>query len=332
MAKPVARTAEGLAITDSAHRVATGTRCSTPRSRTSATNASGKGLDSPMVARPEGRAERGDRDPATPAGRPRWFVEAPPDPPGARRRVDVRRRPACAAAAVPAPAGDGRGRRALRLSRRPVGSAAAHQHIPGGHHVRHRHGRPARGRPGPRHPPPGARAWRPTAGPYRADDPHLLEWAHIAEIDSFLLGLSALRRQAARRGRSRRIRRRHRAGSPHALGVPDPPRTEAAAARASCGLPAPNCAAPTAAREAARFLLVTPPLPILARAPVRGLAVDDSVSMLPAWARLPLRLPYLPPLEATAIRARRPGTGRRHPLGADRDRSRKSPPWRTVSG
>jgi hypothetical protein len=24
--------------------------------------------------------------------------------------------------------------------------------------------------------------------------------------------------------------------------------------------------------------------------------------MLPAWARLPLRLPYLPPVEATAIR------------------------------
>jgi len=27
-----------------------------------------------------------------------------------------------------------------------------------------------------------------------------------------------------------------------------------------------------------------------------------SVSMLPSWARLPLRLPYLPPVEATAIR------------------------------
>ncbi len=24
--------------------------------------------------------------------------------------------------------------------------------------------------------------------------------------------------------------------------------------------------------------------------------------MLPAWARLPLRLPYLPPVEATAVR------------------------------
>jgi len=28
----------------------------------------------------------------------------------------------------------------------------------------------------------------------------------------------------------------------------------------------------------------------------------SAVSMLPPWARLPLRLPYLPPLEATAIR------------------------------
>ena len=56
-----------------------------------------------------------------------------------------------------------------------------------------------------------------------------------------------------------------------------------------------------AAREAARFLLITPPLPLLARAPY-GVLAATSVSMLPSWARLPLRLPYLPPVEATAIR------------------------------
>ncbi|HTY28054.1 MAG TPA: oxygenase MpaB family protein, partial [Mycobacterium sp.] len=56
-----------------------------------------------------------------------------------------------------------------------------------------------------------------------------------------------------------------------------------------------------AAREAARFLLLTPPLPLLARVPYSVLA-SAAVAMLPAWARMPLRLPYLPPVEATGIR------------------------------
>ena len=56
-----------------------------------------------------------------------------------------------------------------------------------------------------------------------------------------------------------------------------------------------------AAREAARFLLLTPPLPLPARAPY-GVLSAAAVSMLPGWARLPLRLPYLPVLEATGIR------------------------------
>jgi hypothetical protein len=56
-----------------------------------------------------------------------------------------------------------------------------------------------------------------------------------------------------------------------------------------------------AARDAARFLLLTPPLPLVARAPY-GVLAATSVSMLPAWARLPLRLPYVPPVEATVIK------------------------------
>ncbi|KKW64890.1 hypothetical protein AAV95_09640 [Mycolicibacterium elephantis] len=34
-----------------------------------------------------------------------------------------------------------------------------------------------------------------------------------------------------------------------------------------------------------------------------GVAAATSVSMLPAWARKPLLLPYFPPIEATVIRA-----------------------------
>ena len=55
------------------------------------------------------------------------------------------------------------------------------------------------------------------------------------------------------------------------------------------------------AREAARFLLLTPPLPALARPPYAVLAAA-AVSLLPGWARRPLRLPRLPATEAALVR------------------------------
>ena len=59
--------------------------------------------------------------------------------------------------------------------------------------------------------------------------------------------------------------------------------------------------APGSDEEAARFLLITPPLSLLARAPYSVLAAA-AIGLLPAWARLPLRLPYAPILEGTAVR------------------------------
>ena len=139
----------------------------------------------------------------------------------------------------------------------------------------------------------------PDGRPYDASDPHLLEWVHIAEVDSFLL---AHQRYGAapldRRGRDRYVADTARIAS--ALGVPDPPRTERQL-RERIAAYRPELQGTDAAREAARFLLLTPPLPLPARAPYALLAAT-SVAMLPAWARLPLRLPYLPPVEATAIR------------------------------
>jgi hypothetical protein len=46
---------------------------------------------------------------------------------------------------------------------------------------------------------------------------------------------------------------------------------------------------------------MTPPLPLLARPPYAVLAAA-AVASLPPWARWPLRLPYLPVAEATAVR------------------------------
>ena len=134
---------------------------------------------------------------------------------------------------------------------------------------------------------------------YQADDPHLLEWVHIAEVDSFLQAYqlygAAPLDQA---GRDDYVADTARVAA--ALGVLDPPRTEADLQTRLAGYRSELCST-EAAREAARFLLITPPLSLLARAPY-GVLAAAAVSMLPPWARLPLRLPYLPPLEATAIR------------------------------
>jgi uncharacterized protein (DUF2236 family) len=139
----------------------------------------------------------------------------------------------------------------------------------------------------------------PDGRPYRADDPHLLEWVHIAEIDSFLLAHQLYGAQPLdQHGRDAYVADTARIA--HALGVPDPPRTEAQLAE-RINAYRNELHGTDAAREAARFLLLTPPLPLLARVPY-GVLASASVAMLPAWARMPLRLPYLPPVEATGIR------------------------------
>jgi uncharacterized protein (DUF2236 family) len=134
---------------------------------------------------------------------------------------------------------------------------------------------------------------------YRADDPHLLQWVHIAEVDSFLLAHQQYgAKPLDQEGRDGYVADTARVAA--ALGVPDPPRTEAELAERVAAYRS-ELRSTEAAREAARFLLITPPLPLLARAPY-GVLAATAVSMLPPWARSPLRLPYLPPVEATAIR------------------------------
>ncbi len=139
----------------------------------------------------------------------------------------------------------------------------------------------------------------PDGAPYHASDPHLLEWVHIAEVDSFLL---AHQRYGAapldQAGRDGYVADTARVAE--ALGVSDPPRTEQQLQQRISAY-RPELRGTAAARDAARYLLLTPPLPLVARAPY-GILAATSVGMLPAWARAPLRLPYLPPVEATVIR------------------------------
>jgi uncharacterized protein (DUF2236 family) len=139
----------------------------------------------------------------------------------------------------------------------------------------------------------------PDGRPYAASDPHLLTWVHIAEADSFLRAHTRFGSQPLdQAGRDGYVADLARIGAE--LGVPDPPRTEAELTARIADY-RPELAGSTQAREAARFLLLTPPLPAVARPPYTVLAAA-AVSLLPGWARHPLRLPRLPVTEAAVVR------------------------------
>jgi len=134
---------------------------------------------------------------------------------------------------------------------------------------------------------------------YSANDPHLLEWVHIAELDSFLAAHD--RYGVARLVGAERDRYVEEAGVvASALGVLDPPTTEAQL-RARLAAFRPELRGTREARSAARYLLLQPPLPLAARAPY-GLIAGAAVALMPAWTRLPLGLPWLPLSETVALR------------------------------
>ena len=139
----------------------------------------------------------------------------------------------------------------------------------------------------------------PDGRPYAASDPHLLTWVHIAEADSFLRAHTRFgTRPLDQAGRDGYVADMARIGAE--LGVPDPPCTEAELADRIAGYRT-ELAATAEAREAARFLLLSPPLPAVARAPY-GMLAAAAVSLLPGWARRPLRLPRLPVTETMLVR------------------------------
>lgn len=134
---------------------------------------------------------------------------------------------------------------------------------------------------------------------YAANDPHLLRWVHLAEIDSFL---SAHRRYGAapldaadRDGYVSDTARVARE-----IGVLDPPQCEAELDEQFAAY-RPELRGTPEARSAARFLLLEPPLGRAARLPYAVLAAA-AVGLLPRWARRPLSLPDLPLVDSTVVR------------------------------
>jgi len=136
--------------------------------------------------------------------------------------------------------------------------------------------------------------------PYSANDPHLLRWVHVAEVDSFLAAHDRYGRQRLI-GPERDAYVRDTAVVARALGVVAPPESEGEL-RAQMRAFRPELAGTREAREAARYLLIQPPLPLQAW-PAYGAIAAPAVALLPVWVRVALWLPYLPLTEAVAVGA-----------------------------
>ena len=135
--------------------------------------------------------------------------------------------------------------------------------------------------------------------PYAANDPHLLRWVHVAEVDSFLAA-NARYASDPLAGGERDEYVRQMAVIARALGVPAPPESERAL-RDQLRAYRPELRGTPEARDGARYLLLQPPMHPAIR-PVYGVLASAAVALLPRWARWPLRLPYLPVAEAVAVR------------------------------
>ncbi|MDC7120984.1 DUF2236 domain-containing protein [Cellulomonas fimi] len=116
---------------------------------------------------------------------------------------------------------------------------------------------------------------------YAADDPQLLRWVHIAEIDSFLRAHRRYGRYPLDdRGADEYVAQAAVVG--RALGAADVPTTVAGLADAIEDF-RPVLGPSAAARDAAHFLLHEPPVPVTMRAGYVGLA-RAAVASLPGWA------------------------------------------------
>lgn len=133
---------------------------------------------------------------------------------------------------------------------------------------------------------------------YSADDPHLLRWVHVAEVDSFL---AAHQRHGARpldqAGRDRYLAQA--ATVAERLGAERVPHSEAEL-RATLDEFRPELGGTAVACEAISWLIWHPDLPLPAR-PGYLAIVAAATALLPAWARRELDLPLLPVVDRSPV-------------------------------
>ncbi len=162
----------------------------------------------------------------------------------------------------------------------------------------------------------------PDGTPYAASDPHLLAWIHVAQVDSFLRAHQAFGlRPLDQAGRDAYVR--ETAVVARRLGVLDPPTTEAQVATVLAAY-RDELAGTAVARDAIRFLVWRPPLPLPARAPYLGLWLA-AVSLMPPWTRRELGLPRAGPVDRALGRLLGQGLTRaiRWALGTGRAEARQ---------
>jgi uncharacterized protein (DUF2236 family) len=138
-----------------------------------------------------------------------------------------------------------------------------------------------------------------TAGgvPYSANDPHLLSWVHLTEVDSFLRAYRRYGGSLSRVDADRYVAEMGRVG--RRIGVLDPP-DSVASLRTQLQDIRPDLHSTPQAREAVRFLLA-PPAPLAAK-PAYLVVAAASVGLLPNFVRRELRLPVLPGIEPLVVR------------------------------
>ena len=140
----------------------------------------------------------------------------------------------------------------------------------------------------------------PSGRPYAADDPHLLRWVHVAEIWSFLRAYQSYAATPLTDDEADLfVHQTSRAAS--LLGATDLPHTVLELEQVIEGY-RPELESTPAAREATRFMLLNPPVPLVVR-PGYALIAAGGVALLPPWARKSLRLPLHGPGLAVASRA-----------------------------
>jgi uncharacterized protein (DUF2236 family) len=139
----------------------------------------------------------------------------------------------------------------------------------------------------------------PDGRPYAADDPHLLMWVHVAEVDSFLTAFQTFGAEQLTSAEADEYLRE--TGSVAAqVGVIDPP-SSVSELTAIMESYRPELSGSGHAREASNLLIVNPPFTGFTRVAYHLLAAN-AVSILPAWARTELLLPALPVTERALIR------------------------------
>ena len=126
---------------------------------------------------------------------------------------------------------------------------------------------------------------------YAASEPDLLLWVHVAEVHAFLTAHQRFGAHPLTAAESD-LYVALAARTARELGVLDPPES-VRELRATLDRFLPELRGSDAARDAARFLLREPPLPVAARLPYRGLVLAG-IGLLPRACRAPLGLPNRP--------------------------------------